>query len=229
MQETNNFTNLTRLSSFLLIDMTWNTHLSAKNTERKRNILGDRETREESIGKRRRSWTMHDLTGFRLLRRVAHGRSLSLACREFEHHHRRLRKRNMGAPLHLHFSNDTLRFQEDHLFSRTGQAFFSFASFLSFFAFFFFFFFFFWNATAYFAQFAIHGYAPEFGENQPFTKKQKKILLSVLSNQWSSKLLICKGRVNDRFAYPLALHWSSRSLAFLFECCSQLQLAVKER
>ena len=49
MKETNNFTNLTRLSSFLLldmlllIDMTWNTHLSAKNTERKRYILGDRE------------------------------------------------------------------------------------------------------------------------------------------------------------------------------------------
>ena len=69
--------------------------------------------------------------------------SRSLACRE--HHRRRLRKRNMGAPLHSHFSNDTLRFQEDHLFSRTGQAFFSFASFLSFFflslfRFFFFFF-----------------------------------------------------------------------------------------
>ena len=49
MQEINNFTNLTRLSSFLLldmlllIDMTWKTHLSAKNKERKRYILGDRE------------------------------------------------------------------------------------------------------------------------------------------------------------------------------------------
>ena len=51
-----------------------------------------------------------------------------------EHHRRRLQKRNMAAPLHSHFSNDTLRFQEDHLFSRTGQAFF-FASFLSFFPF----------------------------------------------------------------------------------------------
>ena len=69
------------------------------------------------------------------MRRVAHSRSRSLACRE--HHRRRLRKRNMGAPLHSHFSNDTLRFQEAHLFSRTGQAFFSFASFLSFFSFFF--------------------------------------------------------------------------------------------
>ena len=49
----------------------------------------------------------------------------------------------MGAPLHSHFSNDTLRFQEDHLFSRTGQAFFSFASFLSFFLSLFTFFFFF--------------------------------------------------------------------------------------
>ena len=46
------------------------------------NILGDSETREESIGKRRRSWTVLDLTGFRLMRRVAHGRSRSLACRE---------------------------------------------------------------------------------------------------------------------------------------------------
>ena len=58
MQETNNFTNLTRLSSFLLLDMTWNTHLSAKNTERKRNILGDREIDKRRVGKRRRSWTM---------------------------------------------------------------------------------------------------------------------------------------------------------------------------
>ena len=78
---------------------------------------------------------MLDLTGFRLMRRVAHGhgRSRWLACRE--HHRQRLRKRNMGAPLHSHFSNDMLRFQEDLLFSRTGQAFFSFASFLSFFSF----------------------------------------------------------------------------------------------
>ena len=93
------------------------------------------------------------------VRRVAHGRSRSLACRE--HHRRRLRKRNMGAPLHSHFSNDTLHFHEDHLFTRTGQVFFSFASFLSLFFFLFFasFFFFFWNATAYFAQFAIRGYA----------------------------------------------------------------------
>ena len=60
-----------------------------------------------------------------------------------EHHCRRLRKRNMGAPLHSHFSNDTLHFQEDHLFSRTGQAFSSFASFLSFVSFSFSLFFFF--------------------------------------------------------------------------------------
>ena len=44
--------------------------------------LRNRETREESIGKRRRSSTMLHLTGFRLMRRVAHGRSRSLACRE---------------------------------------------------------------------------------------------------------------------------------------------------
>ena len=52
----------------------------------------------------------------------------------------------MGAPLHSHFGNDTLRFQDDHLFSRTGQAFFLllrfFPFFLSLFRFFFFFFFF---------------------------------------------------------------------------------------
>ena len=91
------------------------------------------------------------------------GRGRLLVVNHGEHNRRRLQKRNMGAPLHLHFSNDTLRFQEDHLFSRTGQAFFFFASFLSFslslFAFFFFFFFL--NATAYFAQFAIRGNAPE--------------------------------------------------------------------
>ena len=68
----NNFTNLTRLSSvllldlLLLIDMTWNTHFSAKNTDRKRNILGDREKDKRRVGQRRRSWTMLDLTGFRL-------------------------------------------------------------------------------------------------------------------------------------------------------------------
>ena len=98
---------------------------------------------------------MLDLTGFRLMRRVAHGRSRSLACRE--HHRPRLRKRNK---VHHCIRTSAMtriliqRFQEDDLFSRTGQAFFSFASFLSFF------FFFFWNATAYFVQFAIRGYAP---------------------------------------------------------------------
>ena len=60
------------------------------------------------------------------------GRGRLLVVNHGKHHRRRLQKRNMGAPLHSHFSNDTLRFQEDHLFSRTGQAFF-FASFLSFF------------------------------------------------------------------------------------------------
>ena len=85
------------------------------------------------------------------------GRGRLLVVNHGEHHRRRLQKRNMAAPLHSHFSNDTLGFQD--LFSRTGQAFF--ASFLSFFSFFFaFFFFFFLNATAYFAQFAIRGYAP---------------------------------------------------------------------
>ena len=63
--------------------------------------------------------------------RVAHGRSRLLACGE--HHRRRLQKGNMGAPLHSHFSNDKLRFQDDHLFSRTGQAFFSLLRFLPFF------------------------------------------------------------------------------------------------
>ena len=162
MQETNNFTNLTRLSSFLLldmlllIDMTWNTHLSAKNTERKRNILGDREMDRRRVD-RQKTQILNDARPNRVQAYVE-GSAWSVAvCRE--HHRRRLRKRAMGAPLHLHFSNGTLRFQEDHLFSRTGQAFFSFASFLSFFSFSFSLFFF-WNATAYFAQFAIRGYAP---------------------------------------------------------------------
>ena len=166
MQETNNFTNLTRLSSFLLldmlllIDMTWNTHLSAKNTERKRNILGDLETREESIGKRRRSWTMLDLTGFRLMRRVAHGRSRSLACRES--------RRTSPSETQEAQHGRTIAFalQQWHvafsggwsLFTNWAGLFFCFVSFLLFFLFFAFFFFF-WNATAYFAQFAIRGYA----------------------------------------------------------------------
>ena len=55
------------------------------------------------------------------------GRGRLLVVNHGEHHRRRLQKRNMGAPLHSHFSNDTLRFQEDHLFSRTGQAFFFYA------------------------------------------------------------------------------------------------------
>ena len=81
------------------------------------------------------------------------GRGRFLVVNHGEHHRRRLQKRNMAAPLPSHFSNDTLRFQEDHLFSRTGQAFFL----LRFFPFSLFF----WNATAYFAQFAIRGYAPD--------------------------------------------------------------------
>ena len=82
---------------------------------------------------------------------VGHGRLLVV--KHGEPHRRRLQKRSMAVPLHSHFSNDTLRFQEDHRFSRTGQAFFaSFLSFFSFSFFLFFFFFFFWNATAYFAQ-----------------------------------------------------------------------------
>ena len=150
MQETNNFTNLTRLSSFLLldmlllIDMTWNTHLSAKNTERKRNILGDLETREESIGKRRRSWTMLDLTGFRLMRRVAHGRSRSLACRES--------RRTSPSETQEAQHGRTIAFalQQWHvafsggwsLFTNWAGLFFCFVSFLLFFLFFAFFFFF---------------------------------------------------------------------------------------
>ena len=70
------------------------------------------------------------------------GRGRLLVVNHGEHHRRRLQKRNMGEPLHSHFSNDTLRSQEDHLFSRTGQAFFCFVSFLFFFLFFAFFFFF---------------------------------------------------------------------------------------
>ena len=71
------------------------------------------------------------------------GRGRLLVVNHGEHNRRRLQKRKMGAPLHSHFSNDTLRLQEDHLFSRTGQAFFCFVSFLFFFLFFAFFLFFF--------------------------------------------------------------------------------------
>ena len=148
MQETNNFTNLTRLSSFLLldmlllIDMTWNTHLSAKNTQRKKNILGDRETREESIGKRRRSWTTLDLTGFRLMRRVAHGRSRSLACRESR------RTSPSDTPEAQHGCTIAFALQQWHVafsggssfFTNRGRPFFCFASFLFFSLFRFFFF-----------------------------------------------------------------------------------------
>ena len=153
MQETNSFTNLTRLSTFLLldmlllIDMTWNTHLSVKNTERKRNILGDRETREESIGKRRRAWTMLDLTRFRLMRRVEHGRSRSLACRESR------RTSPSETPEAQHGRTIAIALQQWHVAFSGGSSFFTnwaglfFASFLSFFSFsfrsFFFFFFFF--------------------------------------------------------------------------------------
>ena len=45
-------------------------------------------------------------------------------------------------------------------FHELGRPFFLLLRFLPFFSFFFAFFFFFWNATAYFAQFATHGYAP---------------------------------------------------------------------
>ena len=178
MQETNNLTNLTRLSSFLLLDMllliemTWNTHLSAKNTERKKNniILGDCETREESIGKRCRSWTMLDLTGFRLMRTVAHGRSRSFACRESR------RTSPSETPDAQHGCTIAFALQQWHVAFSGGSSFFTnwaglfcFASFLFFFLFFAFFFF--WNATAYFAQFAIRGYAPGIVEKQ-LKKKQ---------------------------------------------------------
>ena len=130
MQETNNFTNLTRLSSFLLldmlllIDMTWNTHLSSKNTERKRNMLGDRETREESIGKRRRSWTMLDLTRFRLMRRVAHGRSRSLACRVT------VRWTSPAEMCHCTSAMTRCVFRRIIFFHKLGRPFFCFVSFL---------------------------------------------------------------------------------------------------
>ena len=95
---------------------------------------------------------MLDLTRFRLMRREAHGRSRSLA-------YITVGDSGSATWVHSHFSNDTLRFQEDHLFSRTGQAFFFLL--LRFFPFFPpLFRFFFFNTTAYFAQFAIRGYAP---------------------------------------------------------------------
>ena len=110
---------------------------------------------------------MLDLTGrFRLRRRVAHGRWRSLACRESR---RRSPSETPEAPV----DGCTIAFAITRVF---GSSFFTnwaglfFASFLSFFLslfrcffFFFFFFFFFLNATAYFAQFAIRGYAPAQG------------------------------------------------------------------
>ena len=169
MQETNNFTNLTRLSSFLLldmlllIDMTWNMHLSAKNRERKRNVFGDREIDKRRVD-RQKTQILNDAWPNRV-QTYAEGSawSVAVACLSWTSPSE-TPEAQQGAPLHSHFSNDTLRFQEDHLSSRTGQAFFFFCfiSFLFSFSFFFLFlvFFFFWNATAYFAQFAIRGYAP---------------------------------------------------------------------
>ena len=78
---------------------------------------------------------MLDLTGFRFMRRVAHGRSRLFACRE--HHRRRLRKRNMGAPLHSHFSNDVALSGGSSFFMNWAGLFFL----LRFFPFFFFLFF----------------------------------------------------------------------------------------
>ena len=90
---------------------------------------------------------MLDLTGFRLMRKVAHGRSRSLACRESRRTSpSETPEAQHGRTIAFAFSNDTLRFQEDHLFHELGRPFF-FASFLSFFSFSFslFFFFFFWT------------------------------------------------------------------------------------
>ena len=149
----------------------WLTWLEARTcplkTQREREMYSEtaRKTREESIGKIRRSWTMLDLTGFRLMRRVAHGRSQSLACRE--HHRRRLRKRNMWR------RTNAFALKQWHVAFSGGPSFFTnraglfflllrFFPFFLFFAYFFYLFIylFFWNATAYFAQFAIRGYAP---------------------------------------------------------------------
>ena len=100
MQETNNFTNLTRLSSFLLldmlllIDMTWNTHLSAKNTERKRKFYTWR-PRDRQKKSRKKTQILNDAWPNRVQTYAegsAHNRSRSLACRE--HHRRRLQKGN---------------------------------------------------------------------------------------------------------------------------------------
>ena len=65
--------------------LTWlETRTCSLKTKREREIYLEtaRQEKIESIGKTRRSWTMLDLTGFRLVRRVVHGRSQSLACRE---------------------------------------------------------------------------------------------------------------------------------------------------
>ena len=97
---------------------------------------------------------MFDLTGFRLMRRVAHGRSRSLACHE--HHRRRLRKRNKGHHCIRTSAMTRCVFRRIIFFHELGRPFFfCFVSFLFFFLFFAFFF-----LEHDFAQFAIRGYAP---------------------------------------------------------------------
>ena len=159
-RNSNNFTNLNSrlgLESFLSAltcscDLTWlwNTHLSAKNTERKRNISETREIDKRRVD-RQKTQILNDrcltLTGSQTLcvRDSAHGRSLAIVvnitCRTTS------RKRNMGAPLHSHFSNDTVAFSGGSSFSTNWAGLFSFASFLSFFFFLFFSFFFFFFGT----------------------------------------------------------------------------------
>ena len=215
MQETNNFTNLTRLSSFLLLDMLlltgmpWNTHLSAKNTARKRNILGDHELEidKRRVGKRCRSWTLLDLTGFRLRDRRKSSQKLAkqiyiitLVSFSTPSPPSPLKRTEIAKQASteerecwLWFSIDgkKKRFQEEHLFSRTGQAFFL----LRFFPFFLFLFafFFFWNATAYFAQFAIRGLR---ACKESFLKKGATFMNHITLLNWKSTL----DKLHSKFA-----------------------------
>ena len=77
-----------------------------------------------------------DLTGFRLMWRVAHGRSRRLLVVNITVGDSGSATRyTIAFALQQWHVALIQHFQEDHLFSRTGQAFFSFASFLSFFSF----------------------------------------------------------------------------------------------
>ena len=122
-------------------------------------------------------------------------RSLAI-CREYRR--RRLRKRKKVRHSRLNW-----RFPEDHpWFCGLGWLFFLLVSFV--FCFFFLFDFAFWNATAYFAQFAIRGYAPDLVQ--------------------SSGVLTAENRSNIRVGKVWEVQWKCESVF----CVVLAQLAVRK-